>query len=108
MQFHVIAEDGNPVWDVWAADRLVLPPGKRFDVLVVGPPAGTYRLITAHYNQGGDQYPEVQLATIRSEGPPTARSRFRHQWLREAISVRPTSTVGDASSSRRRTHNRSS
>ena len=34
--FAVIAEDGVPVWDVDVAKHLVLPPGKRYDVLVKG------------------------------------------------------------------------
>ena len=29
-QLNVVGEDGNPVWEVWSADHLLLPPGKRF------------------------------------------------------------------------------
>jgi FtsP/CotA-like multicopper oxidase with cupredoxin domain len=70
MTFHVIGEDGNPVGELWEADDLILPPGKRYEVLVQGPPAGTYRLDTLYFNQGpaGDQYPKRTLATIRSSG----------------------------------------
>lgn len=50
--FHVVAEDGSPVWEVWDAEHLVLPPGKRFEALVQGPPAGTYALRTLKYRQG--------------------------------------------------------
>lgn len=50
--FQVIAEDGSPVWEVWEAEHLVLPPGKRFEVLVQGPPPGTYALRTLKYRQG--------------------------------------------------------
>ncbi len=39
---HVIGEDANPVGEVWSADKLLLPPGKRFDVLVRGPQEGRY------------------------------------------------------------------
>ena len=35
-RFHVVAEDSNPVGRVWSADRLTLPPAKRYDVLVQG------------------------------------------------------------------------
>jgi suppressor of ftsI len=73
--FHVIAEDGNPVWDVRTADALVLPPGKRFDVLVQAGAVGTYSFETITYNQGNHVYPEVQLATLTVEGdaqPPAA------------------------------------
>jgi FtsP/CotA-like multicopper oxidase with cupredoxin domain len=71
-QFHVIAEDANPVADVWTADELVLPPGKRFDVLVRWPKAGTHVLTTLEYSNGpdGDTYPERQLATITVAGDP--------------------------------------
>jgi suppressor of ftsI len=62
--FHVIAEDGNPVWKVKAADSLVLPPGKRFDVLVQGGEPGMYTLKTLAYDQQGDKYPEEPLATL--------------------------------------------
>ncbi|MGZ8566980.1 MAG: multicopper oxidase family protein [Actinomycetota bacterium] len=68
--FQVVAEDASPVWAVWEADHLILPPGKRYEVLVQGGPADTYRLETLAYDQGkaGDQYPEATLATLTSEG----------------------------------------
>jgi suppressor of ftsI len=75
LAFHVIAEDGNPVWDVRTADALVLPPGKRFDVLVQAGEVGTYAFETITYDQGNHVYPEVQLATLTIEGdaqPPAA------------------------------------
>jgi FtsP/CotA-like multicopper oxidase with cupredoxin domain len=62
--FHVLAEDGNPVWEVKAFDSLVMPPGKRFDVLVQGGVPGTHDLKTLAYDQQGDTYPEATLATI--------------------------------------------
>ena len=73
--FHVVAEDGNPVWDVRTADALVLPPGKRFDVLVQAGEAGAYAFETITYDQGNHVYPEVQLATLTIEGdaqPPAS------------------------------------
>lgn len=66
--FHVIAEDGNPVWDVSQADALVLPPGKRFDVLVQGGEPGDYTFKTTTYDQGNHVYPEVDLATLTIAG----------------------------------------
>jgi suppressor of ftsI len=57
-QFAVIAEDGLPVWDVDKRDTLLLPPGKRFDVLVAARDAGTYDLVSLphaqFYNPIGD------------------------------------------------------
>ena len=35
--FIVIAEDGSPVEKLWTAMDLILPPGKRFDVIVTAP-----------------------------------------------------------------------
>jgi suppressor of ftsI len=49
--FAVIAEDGLPVWDVDKRDTLLLPPGKRFDVLVAARDAGTYDLVSLPYAQ---------------------------------------------------------
>jgi FtsP/CotA-like multicopper oxidase with cupredoxin domain len=71
-QFRVIAEDANPVAQVWTADELVLPPGKRFDVLVRWPNAGTQTLKTLPYSTGpdGDNYPERRLMTVQVEGDP--------------------------------------
>ena len=70
--FTVIGEDGNPVWEVFDATELLLPPGKRFEVLVIGPDAGDYVLQTLKYNQQGDVYPETDLLTLRSEGAAVA------------------------------------
>jgi FtsP/CotA-like multicopper oxidase with cupredoxin domain len=67
-QLTVIGEDGNPVWEVWTAGDLLLPPGKRYDVLVTGPAAGEYTLSTKKYEQGDDTYPDTDLMTLQSEG----------------------------------------
>jgi FtsP/CotA-like multicopper oxidase with cupredoxin domain len=69
LTFHVISEDARPVWRVWTATSLVLPPGKRYDVLVEGPPRGTYELKAQPYHQGVmNQDDAVPLATVRSDG----------------------------------------
>jgi FtsP/CotA-like multicopper oxidase with cupredoxin domain len=68
-RFRVIGQDGNPVVRTWTSPTLVLPPGKRFDVLVRGGAPGIARLRTLAYNQGGDHYPERTLATLRTAGP---------------------------------------
>lgn len=69
-RMYVVAEDADPVWQVWEADHLVMPPGKRFEVLVQGAAPGTYTFKTRAYDQGpaGDQYPEATLATVVSQG----------------------------------------
>jgi FtsP/CotA-like multicopper oxidase with cupredoxin domain len=66
--FHVIAEDAWPVAEVWSADSLVLPPGKRFDVLVQGGDPGVYELVTRRYDQGFAVFPERSLATVAVSG----------------------------------------
>jgi suppressor of ftsI len=75
---HVIAEDANPVGEVWSADKLLLPPGKRFDVLVQGPEEGSYAVRTLAYStgDGGDAYPERTLAVVESAGDPIEPSKL--------------------------------
>ncbi len=71
MQFHVIGEDANPVSEVTAADELLLPPGKRYDVLVQAPQQpGRLTLETLKYSTGpaGDTYPRTELATVDVKG----------------------------------------
>ena len=68
--FHVLAEDANPVSEVRSADELVLPPGKRYDVLVQAPSSGPMTLSTLSYHQGDDIYPEAKLATVEVSGDP--------------------------------------
>jgi FtsP/CotA-like multicopper oxidase with cupredoxin domain len=69
-QFSVIAEDANPVAQVWTADELVLPPGKRYDVLVKWPQPGAQTLETLPYSTGpdGDNYPQRRLMTFQVNG----------------------------------------
>ncbi len=73
-KFYVIAEDANPVTTVQAHDTLLVAPGKRFDVLVTWPKAGTYHLRTMPMTTGpeGDQYPETVLATWTVGGDAVA------------------------------------
>jgi suppressor of ftsI len=66
--FTVLGEDGNPAWTVQSAKHLVLPPGKRFDVLVTGPTSGSPVLRTRRYLQGGDTYPARPLMNVNVSG----------------------------------------
>jgi suppressor of ftsI len=70
--FHVVGTDGSLQNQPSPMDTLLLPPGSRFEVLVYGPPRGTYRLRDAAYNTGpeGDQYPGQLMMTIVSRGTP--------------------------------------
>ncbi len=103
--FHVIAEDANPVGEVWRAKRLLLPPGKRYDVLVQGPKHGHHELETLAYSTG-------KAATATRGGPwraslrPAIRSsprRCRGAWDPSPTCPQARSTAGAISSSRRAT-----
>ena len=67
--FHVIAEDGSPVWKVWNNDTLFFPSGKRFDVLVTANGSGYIPLgpvnnpFTAPYDS--------HIATVNIQGNQT-------------------------------------
>ena len=73
--FYVIAQDGNLQNQIVQTDTLLLPPGKRFELLIYGPKAGNYRLQADAFNTGpaGDQYPGQALATVVSRGPAVAQ-----------------------------------
>jgi len=72
--FYVIAQDGNLQNQIIQTTTLLLPPGKRFEALVYGPRAGSYRLQADAFNTGpdGDQYPAQALATVVSHGQAVA------------------------------------
>lgn len=69
--FYIIAQDGNLQNQAVQTDTLLLPPGKRLEVLVYGPARpGTYVLRAAAFDTGpaGDSYPAQRLASVRSSG----------------------------------------
>jgi suppressor of ftsI len=68
----VIGEDGNPVERTFEASHLVLPPGKRFEVLVTFGDEGEVAFLTRAYDQGGDFYPETALAHVIVGGKAAA------------------------------------
>ena len=68
MTLLVVGEDGNPVESTWADSHLVLPPGKRLEVLVSFEGAGELAFKTREYDQGGDHYPEVDLMHVSVAG----------------------------------------
>ena len=50
--FHIVGEDGLPVWKTRVATTLLMPPGKRFDVLVhISKPGAGFRLLSLPYAQ---------------------------------------------------------
>jgi suppressor of ftsI len=68
-KLHVIAEDGSPVWRVWSKRHLLLPPGKRYDVLVQGGKPGRYDFRTLKFDEGFQRLPTKKLATVTVRGP---------------------------------------
>ncbi len=66
--FEVVAQDGHPVIHAQKVSTLLLPPGKRWDVLVRGGRRGTTPLKTLFYHEGDDNYPLTTLATLVTTG----------------------------------------
>jgi FtsP/CotA-like multicopper oxidase with cupredoxin domain len=67
-----VAEDGNPLRATWRRRVILLPPGKRAEVLVRAGRPGVYRLETLRYSTGpeGDTYPRRTLARRVVSGAP--------------------------------------
>jgi len=75
LRFYVIAQDGNLQNQALTSETLLLPPGKRLEALVYGPPGGALRHLRAEkYDTGpeGDHYPAQVLASVASTGPAVA------------------------------------
>ncbi|MDQ4501296.1 multicopper oxidase family protein [Sinomonas sp. ASV322] len=74
-RFTVLAEDGNEYPAAAEAAELLVPPGKRFDVLVTaGAAKGTTALRTLAYSNGpqGDSYPDAELMKVDVSGTSAA------------------------------------
>jgi len=65
-KFHVIAEDGSPVWNVWTNDSLFLPSGKRFDVLLAATGNGSIPLGSNDKNATAPY--DYHIATVNIQG----------------------------------------
>lgn len=98
--FTVLAEDGNPGWETYERKHLVIPPGKRFDVLVRGAAEpGTYDLITRHYDEGFELLPRATLARLPVEGSPGEEVEIPQAM---ALADRPALALDDATIAERR------
>ena len=95
-QFHVVAEDANPVAEVWTADELLLPPGKRYDVLVRWPTPGTYALRDApvQHRSRRRRLPATPPRHVRRHRRPGRRRRLAHHDGTGAHRWRPTPSTG--------------
>jgi FtsP/CotA-like multicopper oxidase with cupredoxin domain len=78
-RFTVVGQDGVPVAQVSHPSTLLLPPGKRYDVLIRADDPGSFSLRSTAYSNGpgGDSYPDVALMSVHVEGhshpqPPIA------------------------------------
>ena len=72
--FTVVGQDGYPVAHVTTAKSLLLPPAKRYDILVTASAhPGPAWLRTVAYSTGpqGDSYPNVELMKVKVAGVPT-------------------------------------
>jgi FtsP/CotA-like multicopper oxidase with cupredoxin domain len=75
-RFYVIAQDGNLQNQALESESLLLPPGKRLELLIYGPEqTDVFHLRAEPFDTGpdGDAYPGQLLATVASRGPPVAR-----------------------------------
>ncbi|WP_437310969.1 multicopper oxidase family protein [Sorangium sp. So ce388] len=68
VSFRVIGEDGNPQFQTYEASHLVMPPGKRWEVLVTFDEAKNLEFKTLAYDQQGDHYPETRLMQVNVDG----------------------------------------
>ena len=71
--FNILAVDGNLQNQLTETDELLLPPGRRFEVLVRGPDKpGKYKLWTNKFDTGpdGDAYPAQKMATLKVSKTP--------------------------------------
>jgi len=73
--FNILAVDGNLQNQLTETDELLMPPGRRFEVLVRGPDKpGKKKLQTQKFNTGpdGDAYPAQAMATLKVSKTPVA------------------------------------
>jgi FtsP/CotA-like multicopper oxidase with cupredoxin domain len=72
-RFTVVGQDGRPAAAITTSAQLLLPPGKRYDVLVTAPcKPGEQWLRTVALDTGpdGDRYPETRLLAVKTAGAP--------------------------------------
>ncbi len=72
-RFTVVAEDGSPVWRTRTVRHLLVPPGKRFDVLVQGGDRGRYQFRSRPYDEGFELLPGKRLADVTVRGKRRTR-----------------------------------
>jgi suppressor of ftsI len=71
----LLVNDANPLRRPERVDSLILPPGARAEVILEGPPEGSYPIHHLTYDTGpaGDPNPAAALGILVSAGPPMDR-----------------------------------
>lgn len=85
----IVAQDGNSLGRPKRLTSQLIPPGRRYDVLVRGPQSGRRVLKTLPFNQGRLIFPEDTLATVEVGGAP-AEQLGEPERLSEPTQVFPT------------------
>lgn len=72
VSLHVIATDGHPLSRPRRIEEFLSGPGRRFDAIAIGGPAGEYAIRTLTFKNMAwrDPFPGQQVATIVSAGSP--------------------------------------
>jgi len=92
---YVIASDGHALLQPRRADDILLGPGQRAEVVVVGPASGRYgfRSIPLVLEDGRPPLPEHLLGTLVSDGPAADVAAAQHRVA--AARTRPTAAFED-------------
>ena len=99
----VVEDDGGVVYRTWEPDSLLMPPGKRFGVLVTAPRVPKQlKLVTLGYYQGpfGD-WPAADLASVHVAGRQgrsiTVPEKLSEQpdWVKGPVAKRRVLTLGE-------------
>ncbi|QYD68170.1 multicopper oxidase family protein [Paraburkholderia edwinii] len=106
LPFYVVATDGHALSSPRRTTEFFMGPGQRYDVIVVGPPAGEYTMRTVSFQNEAWLAPEPaqQIATVISSGPAVQASSIEEHVLAQKINgPRWIDDVRGASIARRRT-----
>ena len=87
--FTVVEEDGSMLWESYTTDEVVLPPGRRYGLVVTAPDSpATLEVLTKGFYAGPvSNYPAAKLATITVSGAPL-ESRTIPRILQERDDIR--------------------
>jgi suppressor of ftsI len=87
MELYVIATDGHALTQPRKTTQLFLGAGQRVDAIVIGPPAGEYRMTTIPFQNEAwkTPAPSQQIATILSSGPAVSQALLEPQILGQRV-----------------------